>query len=61
MVSSTAVKPTKEKLKKMFAHHGVPKRVQSDNGPPFKGAMSRCFSHFSDYFEIEGNLKIIVF
>ena len=24
-----------------------------------KGAMSRCFSHFSDYFEIEGNLEII--
>jgi len=35
MVSSTAVKPTKKKLKKMFGHHGVPKRVQSDNGPPF--------------------------
>jgi len=35
VVSSTAVKPTKEKLKKMFAHHGVPKRVRSDNGPPF--------------------------
>ena len=34
MVSSTEVKPTKEKLKKMFAHHGVPKRLQSDNGPP---------------------------
>ena len=29
--------------------------------PSVKGAMSRCFSHFSDYFEIEGNLKIIVF
>ena len=34
-VYSTAVNPTKEKLKEMFAHHGVPKRVQSDIGPPF--------------------------
>ena len=26
-----------------------------------KGAMSKCFSLFSDYFEIEGNLKIVKF
>jgi len=44
VVSSTAVKPTKEKLKKMFAHHGVPKRVQSDNGPPFN---SKEFATFA--------------
>ena len=24
-------------------------------------AVSRCFIHFSDYFKIEGNLKIIAF
>ncbi len=35
MVFSTAMKPTKEKLKKMFALHGVPKREQSYNDPPF--------------------------
>ena len=44
VVSSTAVKPTKEKLKKMFANHGVPKRVQSDNGPPFNSKEFETFA-----------------
>ena len=46
VVSSTAVKPTKEKLKKMFAHHGVPKRARllSDSGPPFN---SKEFASFA--------------
>ena len=44
VVSSTAVKPTKEKLKKMFAHHGVPKRVHSDNGPPFNSKEFETFA-----------------
>ena len=44
VVSSTAVKPTKEKLKKMFAHHGVPKRVQSDNGSPFNSKEFETFA-----------------
>ena len=35
VVFSTAIKPIKEKLKKIFAHHGIPKQIQSDNGPPF--------------------------
>ena len=42
---STAIKPTKEKLKKIFAHHGIPKRVQSDNGPPFN---SKEFAAFAE-------------
>ena len=32
---STAVKPTTNKLKKMFTTHGTPKQLDSDNGPPF--------------------------
>ena len=48
VVSSTAFKPTKERLKKMFAHHGVPRRVYSDNGPPFNS------KEFSDFAEEEG-------
>lgn len=48
VVSSTAFKPTKERLRKMFAHHGVPRRVYSDNGPPFNS------KEFSDFAEEEG-------
>ena len=32
---STTVKPTTKKLKQMFATHGTPKQLDSDNGPPF--------------------------
>ena len=45
VVFSTAIKPTKEKLKKIFAHHGIPKQVQSDNGPPFN---SKEFAAFAE-------------
>ena len=43
-VYSTAVKPTKEKLKKIFATYGTPERLESDNGPPFN---SREFAMFA--------------
>ena len=45
VVFSTAMKPTKEKLKKIFAHHGIPKQLQSDNGPPFN---SKEFATFAE-------------
>jgi transposase InsO family protein len=32
---TTACKQTKEKLKKIFATHGIPRRLESDNGLPF--------------------------
>jgi hypothetical protein len=32
---TTACKQTKEKLKKIFSTHGIPRRLESDNGPPF--------------------------
>lgn len=44
MVYSTAVKPTKEKLKKVFAEYGTPEVLESDNGPPFN---SRDFADFA--------------
>ena len=41
---STAFQPTKEKLKTMFATHGTPRQLESDNGPPFN---SREFAEFA--------------
>ncbi len=34
-ISSTSIKPIRRKLKKIFATHGIPKTVQTDNRPPF--------------------------
>ena len=51
VVSSTAVKQTKETLKKIFATHGTPVQVECDNGPPFqsnefaKFAAAEVFRH----------------
>lgn len=45
VVFSTAIKRTKEKLKKIFTHHGIPKRIQSDYGPPFH---SKEFATFAE-------------
>lgn len=41
---STSFKATKGKLMKMFATHGIPKRIESDNGPPFA---SKDFADFA--------------
>ena len=42
--SSTAFRPTKEKLQEIFATHGNPRRLESDNGPPFN---SREFAEWT--------------
>ncbi|XP_033112464.1 uncharacterized protein K02A2.6-like [Anneissia japonica] len=48
---STAFQPTRDQLKKMFATHGTPRRVETENGPPFNPkqfeefAMVEGFSH----------------
>ncbi|CAG2246282.1 unnamed protein product [Mytilus edulis] len=34
-VNTTACKQTKDKLMRILATHGIPKRLESDNGPPF--------------------------
>ena len=44
-VYSRSAKSTTEKLKKMFATHGTPERLESDNCPPFT---SREFSEFAE-------------
>ena len=43
-VRSISMKSTREKMKKIFATHGVPKKVQTDNGAPFN---SKEFEQFS--------------
>ena len=48
VVSSTGFKQTKEKLKKTFAYLGIPRRVTSDNGPPFNS------EQFKDFAKEEG-------
>ena len=42
--ATTSFEATRTKLKKIFATHGVPKTLQSDNGPPFN---SHAFSDFA--------------
>lgn len=44
VVYSTGIKATKEKLKKIFATHGTPERVESDKGPSFT---SKEFAEFA--------------
>lgn len=57
VVSSTGIKPTKEKLKKkMFAHHGIRKRICTYNCPPLN---SKEFSAFEKDFDIiESHMNI---
>ena len=43
-LSSTAMKSTKEKLKKIFATYGTPEQLETDNGPPFQ---SKEFAEFA--------------
>ena len=42
---STAFEPTQRALKKMFATHGTPRKLKTDNGPPFN---SEAFTRFSE-------------
>ena len=44
MIYATSFKPTKEKLRKVFATYGTPEQLESDNGPPFN---SKEFSEFA--------------
>lgn len=41
---STAAKPTLEKLRKIFATHGIPGRVETDGGPPFNSSNFKEFA-----------------
>ena len=43
IVSSTSAQSTIPKLKRIFATHGIPKVLKSDNGPPFQ---SHAFHQF---------------
>lgn len=43
-VRSTAIKPVRQKLKNFFATYGIPKKVQTDNGPPFNSEDFKKFA-----------------
>ncbi|MCG8047363.1 MAG: DDE-type integrase/transposase/recombinase, partial [Candidatus Thiodiazotropha taylori] len=47
-VNTTSMKSTKEKLKKVFATHGTPEVLETDNGPPFNA------KEFAEFAEEEG-------
>ena len=44
VIKSTSAKEVKPALEKLFAAHGVPEEIKSDNGPPFNGAEFHQFS-----------------
>ena len=44
VVSSTGFKQTKKKLKNTFAYLGIPRRVTSDNWPPFNSEQFKDFA-----------------
>ncbi len=44
MVTSTSTLPVTKKLKKIFSTHGVPRVLQTDNGPPFNGEQFQAFA-----------------
>ena len=48
-VRSTSLQPTRRKLKKIFATYGVPKKVQTDNGPPFNSKNSKSLQLRQDF------------
>lgn len=43
VIQSTAAKGTIEKLMRIFATHGIPKIIKSDNGPPFTSHEFKVF------------------
>ena len=42
---STSFETTRKKLKRVFATHGVPEVIQTDNGPPFSSHAFKNFAH----------------
>ena len=44
-INSTAAKPTINKLRKIMATYGIPRRLESDGGPPFQ---SKEFAEFAE-------------
>ncbi|CAB4023902.1 Transposon Tf2-9 poly, partial [Paramuricea clavata] len=44
MVTSTSTIPVTKKLKKIFSTHGIPRILQTVNGPPFNGEQFQAFA-----------------
>lgn len=44
IIKSTAAKEVLPAMERIFATHGLPKTLKSDDGPPFQGQASRSFA-----------------
>ena len=44
IIKSTAAKEVLPALERIFATHGIPETLKSDNGPPFQGQAFRSFA-----------------
>ena len=49
-VRSTSFQATAEKLKKIFATHGTPQRLETDNGPPFQSKDFEAFAKAEGFY-----------
>ena len=43
VVHSTSARSTIPKMDRIFATHGIPRVIRSDNGPPFSGEEIKAF------------------
>ena len=44
IIKSTAAKEVLPAMERIFAPHGIPETLNSDNGPPFEGQAFRSFA-----------------
>ena len=53
VVQGTSTEDNIEAFTEVFSQHGVPKKIRSDNGPPFNGRNSHLISRYFKYLGIQ--------